>query len=207
MPKPAKAVAEKVERRSYHHPDLRTALINATLERVAERGLEGLSFRELAKMVGVSHAAPRRHFADRDELIAAASLAVSDQLIGEVDLALKTKVAGMTELESMAWTFMTLPERNPRLHRLLMDMNLLFRSDLSREVLERSLATFDRIVERVAQVSLNGDMAAAASRVIVMWSIVQGFGLLDQRPFLHEAIGRYAPREKIINDVIKAAAG
>jgi AcrR family transcriptional regulator len=193
-------------RRSYHHPDLRTALINATLDRVAEAGLEGLSFRELAKTVGVSHTAPRRHFADRDELIAAASVVVSDELLEEVDRSLLAKPPGMSELESFARTFLTLPERNPRLHRLLLDMNLLFRSDLSDAVLDRSLATFDRIVERVAAVSPLCDKAAAASRTIVVWSIVYGFALLDRGAFLREALAPYVSHEDVVADVVRAAA-
>jgi AcrR family transcriptional regulator len=55
--------------RPYHHGNLRTALlIQATLT-VRERGVQALSLRELAREVGVSHAAPRRHFADRQALL------------------------------------------------------------------------------------------------------------------------------------------
>jgi AcrR family transcriptional regulator len=57
-------------RRGYHHGDLREALIQATLELIAEKGPVGFTVAEAARSAGVSPAAPYRHFRDRDELIA-----------------------------------------------------------------------------------------------------------------------------------------
>lgn len=56
---------------SYHHGDLRRALIEATLELVAESGPKGFTLAEAARRAGVSTAAPYRHFASKDELLAA----------------------------------------------------------------------------------------------------------------------------------------
>src|SRR4051812_35911958 len=58
-------------RPTYHHGDLRNSLIRAALGLVAERGVEGFSLREAARTVGVSASACYRHFADREELLAA----------------------------------------------------------------------------------------------------------------------------------------
>lgn len=55
--------------RPYHHGNLRSALLDAAEEMVRERGVNELSLRELAREVGVSHAAPRRHFPDRQALL------------------------------------------------------------------------------------------------------------------------------------------
>ena len=52
------------KRRSYHHGDLRNALLQAALTMVDEIGLEQLSLRKVAASVGVSHAAPKHHFGD-----------------------------------------------------------------------------------------------------------------------------------------------
>jgi AcrR family transcriptional regulator len=55
--------------RPYHHGNLRTALLAAAERTVRERGVQELSLRELARDVGVSHGAPRRHFPDRQALL------------------------------------------------------------------------------------------------------------------------------------------
>jgi AcrR family transcriptional regulator len=57
-------------RRSYHHGNLREALIAAALELIGEKGPGGFSFAEAARSAGVSPAAPYRHFRDRDALLA-----------------------------------------------------------------------------------------------------------------------------------------
>jgi AcrR family transcriptional regulator len=57
--------------RPYHHGNLRAALLAEAERTLREQGLDGLSLRELARQVGVSHAAPRRHFADRQALLVA----------------------------------------------------------------------------------------------------------------------------------------
>ncbi|MGO9007429.1 MAG: TetR/AcrR family transcriptional regulator [Beijerinckiaceae bacterium] len=58
-------------RRGYHHGRLKDALIEAARSLIAQRGPNGFTLSEAAKLVGVTAAAPYRHFADRDELIGA----------------------------------------------------------------------------------------------------------------------------------------
>ena len=57
-------------RESYHHGSLREALVQAALAMIAERGVPGFAIAELARILGVSTAAPYRHFRDRDSLLA-----------------------------------------------------------------------------------------------------------------------------------------
>ncbi len=54
---------------AYHHGNLREALLERAAEVIAERGVEGLSLRGLARDLGVSHAAPSAHFRDRRALL------------------------------------------------------------------------------------------------------------------------------------------
>lgn len=56
---------------SYHHGSLREALLTEGRRLLVDRGPEAVTLRELARRTGVSHAAPSRHFADRDALLAA----------------------------------------------------------------------------------------------------------------------------------------
>jgi AcrR family transcriptional regulator len=81
-------VAEPARPRSYHHGDLRAALLDAAGRCLRERGAAQLSLRDLAREVGVSHAAPRRHFADRQELLDALAVAGFERLGGVLHEAL-----------------------------------------------------------------------------------------------------------------------
>jgi AcrR family transcriptional regulator len=64
--------AAKADR--YHHGDLKAALVDSAAELIAERGIRGFSMAELSRRLGVTVAAPYRHFADRDELLAAVAV-------------------------------------------------------------------------------------------------------------------------------------
>src|SRR5438132_8417373 len=57
--------------RPYHHGDLRRALIDAAVGVIEHEGLAALSLRDLARRVGVSHAAPVHHFGDKAGLLTA----------------------------------------------------------------------------------------------------------------------------------------
>jgi AcrR family transcriptional regulator len=56
-------------RATYHHGDLRAALIAAATRIVSEKRVEAFSVADAARAAGVSSGAPYRHFADRDDLL------------------------------------------------------------------------------------------------------------------------------------------
>src|SRR3990172_728795 len=58
-------------KQSYHHGDLRTSIVRAGWQLIDKQGIAKLSLREAARLVGVSHNAPYRHFPDRESLLAA----------------------------------------------------------------------------------------------------------------------------------------
>ncbi len=68
--KPARPPAVR-RRGRYHHGDLRRALLDAALELVRSAGPPALTLRAAARLAGVSQAAPYRHFADKQALLAA----------------------------------------------------------------------------------------------------------------------------------------
>jgi AcrR family transcriptional regulator len=74
------APAMSDDARPYHHGNLRTALLAQAERSVRESGVEQLSLRELARQLGVSHAAPRRHFPDRQALLDALAEAGFERL-------------------------------------------------------------------------------------------------------------------------------
>jgi len=65
---------------SYHHGNLRVALIDAGVELAREGGPDAVVLREASRRAGVSHNAAYRHFADRDELLAAVSATAMREL-------------------------------------------------------------------------------------------------------------------------------
>ena len=77
--------------RRYHHGDLRAALTQAAVAQVDEVGMDHLSLRAAASAVGVSPSAAYHHFADKDALLAAVSLAANASL----DAAMQEAVAGV----------------------------------------------------------------------------------------------------------------
>ncbi|KUL22721.1 TetR/AcrR family transcriptional regulator [Actinoplanes awajinensis] len=75
---------------AYHHGNLRATLLEAAERSLREHGAEQLSLRELAREAGVSHAAPRRHFADRQALLDALAETGFARLDTELRAALAT---------------------------------------------------------------------------------------------------------------------
>jgi AcrR family transcriptional regulator len=71
----------------YHHGDLKRALVEAALEMLAEGGTEALGMRELSRRVGVSAAAPYRHFKDKQALIQAVAAAGFERFYEAVERA------------------------------------------------------------------------------------------------------------------------
>jgi AcrR family transcriptional regulator len=68
---PARKKTSSQPKPRYHHGDLRRALIDASLALISEEGFSALTLREVARRAGVTHAAPYRHFADKEALLAA----------------------------------------------------------------------------------------------------------------------------------------
>jgi AcrR family transcriptional regulator len=77
-----------VSERPFHHGNLRAALLDEAVTVLRASGVDGLSLRDLARRVGVSHGAPRSHFVDRQALLDALAVRGFEQLRGAVERAL-----------------------------------------------------------------------------------------------------------------------
>jgi AcrR family transcriptional regulator len=77
-------VGESTSARSYHHGNLRRALLEAALELARRHGPERVSVREAARLVGVSPGAPFRHFPNRRALMTALAEEAGERLRIEV---------------------------------------------------------------------------------------------------------------------------
>ncbi|HEY0255736.1 MAG TPA: TetR/AcrR family transcriptional regulator [Kofleriaceae bacterium] len=67
-------------KKAYHHGNLREALVAAALKEIAKSGPDGFSLREVARRAGVSAPAVYRHFADKDQLLAAVAAECSQRI-------------------------------------------------------------------------------------------------------------------------------
>src|SRR5690606_14230113 len=72
---------------TYHHGDLRRAILDAAVEAISESGPAGWSLRELARRAGVSHAAPAHHFGDKAGLLTAVAAEGYELLAAELEAA------------------------------------------------------------------------------------------------------------------------
>jgi AcrR family transcriptional regulator len=75
------------DERQYHHGNLRRALIDEALRVIEEDGPSAVSLRELARRIGVSHAAPAHHFADKTALFTAIAVDGQTMLADGLDAA------------------------------------------------------------------------------------------------------------------------
>jgi AcrR family transcriptional regulator len=67
--------ATRARKQDYHHGNLKQALLDAAVAAISQVGTEGLTLKQLALSLGVSHTAPYRHFKDKQALLAAVTAA------------------------------------------------------------------------------------------------------------------------------------
>ena len=97
----AAATDPAAPRQTYHHGNLRAALVEAAVAILEEQGAEKLTVREAAKRAGVSPGAPFRHFASRDALLGEVAVQAVERLVASVGEALAAS-AGKPPLRRLA---------------------------------------------------------------------------------------------------------
>ena len=165
-----------IQKRSYHHGDLRTALIAAGLELLATRDAEALSLREVARAVGVSAPSVYRHFPDKEALMAAlareglARLAVAQRAASE------RAGGGDAGFAATGRAYVRFALANPALFRLIFASPALSRkgaADAEPEALGMLRAN-----AAAAAAADSGDGPPADVRAIQAWALVHGLTML-----------------------------
>lgn len=110
-------MSSPVKRRpsGHHHGDLRSALLRATLELVAERGAHGFTLAEASRRAGVSVAAPYKHFADRETLLAELATMGYRAQLTRFDAAVGDSEDPMEQLASFASAYVRFAAEEPAL--------------------------------------------------------------------------------------------
>lgn len=103
---------------TYHHGDLRTALVSSALALLEDGGAEALSIRAVARHAGVTAAAPYRHYADRDALLSAVA-AVGYQELAAVLVDASPEPSTPDELADVAVAYVQFALRRPALFRVM----------------------------------------------------------------------------------------
>jgi AcrR family transcriptional regulator len=176
--------------RAYHHGQLRRALVEAAQQVLAERGADGLSLRECARRVGVSHAAPKHHFADKTALLTAVAAAGYRALAAEMDR--RQTAAGVeprAQLRAVGLGYVAFALERPSLFRLMFGETALDTGD--GELTAAADAAFARLDRALAAVEAAEAAAPAdpAARRLTAWSAVHGFATLWLAGHLQRTLG------------------
>ncbi len=156
-------------RDTYHHGDLKAAILAEAAVLVAERGADGLSLRELARAAGVSHAAPAHHFTDRRGLFTA----LATEGFGMLAEAL---TGARPDFLDAALAYVRFAIGHPGHYAVMFDKSLYDASDP--ELLAAETAAGSELAAGVGTLDdprAEGDPQAAA---LAAWSLVHGFSLL-----------------------------
>ena len=101
--------------RSYHHGDLKAAMIDAALRLVREKGPRGFTLNEASRTAGVSVSAPYNHFKDKDALLIEIVLLGNRTLEVELRIAAETDARPRDKLLAVYLAYVSFAERHPAL--------------------------------------------------------------------------------------------
>jgi AcrR family transcriptional regulator len=156
-------------RPTYHHGDLRAAILTEAARLVDERGADRVSLRELAREAGVSHAAPAHHFTDRRGLFTA--LAAQGFELLAVALA-----EARPRFLDAALAYVRFAIEHPGHYRVMFDKSLVDSSN--RELAAAQAAAGAELSRGVASLPDQHAKADPSGAELAAWSLVHGFSML-----------------------------
>ena len=180
-------------KQAYHHGDLRTSIVRAGWQLIDKQGIAKLSLREAARLVGVSHNAPYRHFPDRESLLAA----LAAEGFAALGRALQ-EAAASGGLRAMGEAYVRFALERPQRFRLMFGGAV----PIAPHAALRENAT--RVFESLAQ-ALAPQLPGAAGRdaSIAAWALVHGLAQL----LLDERVASAALRGRDRADLVRAVLG
>lgn len=105
--------------KTYHHGNLRNALIETGIEILSTKGLENFSLRKVALACGVSPSASYSHFKDIEELRTAMGKHVSDKFIEILTDSIKGVDSPHEKLRQLGYAYIEFFEQNPNYFQFL----------------------------------------------------------------------------------------
>ncbi len=168
------------KKKTYHHGDLKNALIKAGVEILAKDGVSGLSLRKVALKAGVSHSAPYAHFVDKQALIAAISTEGFRQLYERVSaVADQYHSQPEKQLIEAAWAYVQFALDDRDRFKVMFSGVLEKEKDYPEFVAE-SQRNFQLVKMIVEANQASGNLRSGASELVALsaWGIVHGFLML-----------------------------
>lgn len=190
----------------YHHGDLKSTLLAYARDTLEDTGLEGMSLREMAKAVGVSHTAAYRHFADKQSLLHAVAEQGFDELLAASRVAMAEAAPdgpshrpdSETALVACGLAYVRFGRQHPRL------LNHMFsaatRADAPEGLRAVAAELFSVLMDCVAQGQAEGRFRAGDTRALAhgCWALVHGLaGLQGGRLLPLQPAGSRSSRARI----------
>jgi AcrR family transcriptional regulator len=188
------------KKKTYHHGDLKNALIKAGVEILAKDGVSGLSLRKVASRAGVSHTAPYSHFADKQALIAAISTEGFRQLYERVNsVAEEYKTKPSMQLVEVGWAYVqfALDDRD---RFKVMFSGVLEKEREYPEFVAEAQKNFQLVKMIVEANQAAGVLRSGPSDLVALsaWGIIHGFVmLLLEGQISHTVLEQKSPRELV----------
>ncbi|QIG40850.1 TetR/AcrR family transcriptional regulator [Microbacterium sp. 4R-513] len=164
--------------RSYHHGNLRAALLARAWDVIDEDGAEALSLRGLARDVGVSHGASARHFRDRQALLDAIALEGFERMNRSLAEAVGTDASFPTRLRAAGRAYVEFAVAHPAILGVMYSAKQ--HEDASAELLEESHAGMRGLIDLIEEGQAAGQAKGGgpARLALVAFASVHGVAAL-----------------------------
>jgi AcrR family transcriptional regulator len=169
-----------VERRPYHHGDLRNALLESALRLIVRQGPDALTLRAVARDAGVSPAAPYRHFADKEALLAALAEGGFRELAREMRVAAEGGEDEVGRLIAIGSAYVEFARAHPA-HFHVMFGPAAARKDRHPALAQAAAEAYRLLVEAVAAGQQAGALRPEESQgahALTAWATVHGLSSL-----------------------------
>jgi len=158
--------------KTYHHGDLREALIKAGRALLEKDGVEALTLRACARKAGVSHAAPQHHFAGISDLLAEIAATGFEDFVKALDRGAAHSPSPVEKLKVMGQSYVAFARERPAVYQLMFGVT----APLSSARLQAAkAAAWEQLAAAVSAAAGPDDKEAKAMQV---WSTVHGFSML-----------------------------
>jgi AcrR family transcriptional regulator len=176
MKRQAATSAAVAQKRSYHHGDLRAALIEAGLKLIEERAVDDVGLREAARAVGVSAAAVYRHFPDKAAFLGALAAEGLARLATAQRKAAAAAGGGVAGFNATGRAYVRFALKHPGLFRMIFSQAAQFNP---RAWDKKSDDAMRLLIENATQLASERGAEGARLFALRAWALVHGLAVLQ----------------------------